>query len=78
MERYGYARVSKGLRDAFVKGKQERNADREVYNYTGQELIDLADGCAIVNEGVMVYYRPYAVGSGAEAEYNLILDEQWP
>ena len=78
VERYGYARVSKGLRDAFVKGKQERNADREVYNYTGQELIDLADGCAIVNEGVMVYYRPYAVGSGAEAEYNLILDEQWP
>lgn len=78
VEKLGYAQVSKGLRDAFVKGKQERNADIEVYNYTGQELIGLADGCAIVNEGVMVYYRPYVVGCGAEGEFNLILGKQWP
>jgi hypothetical protein len=78
VEKYGYARMCKGLRDAFVKGKQERNADLEVYNYTGQQLIDLADGCAVVNEGVMVYYRPYVVGCGAEGEFNLILDQRWP
>lgn len=78
VEKYGYASVSKSLRDAYVKAKQERNFDLEVYNYSGQELIDQADGCAIVNEGVMFYYRPYSVGCGAEGEYNLILDQQWP
>lgn len=79
VEKYGYARVCKDLRAAFVKAKHERNADLEVGNYSGQELIDLADGCAVVNEGVMVYYRPYVVGCGAEGEFNLILDDQqWP
>jgi len=77
-EKYGYARVSKELRDAFVKAKQERNADPETYNLSGQELIASADGCAIVNEGVMFYYRPYSVGCGADGEFNLILDQKWP
>ena len=49
-----------------------------MYDLTGKELIDCADGCAIVNEGVMFYYRPYSVGSGAEGEYNLVLDLPWP
>ena len=64
----------KGKRKAFW----EINFDLDVYNLTGQELIDCADGCAIVNEGVMLYYRPYSVGCGAAGEYNLILDQPWP
>ena len=74
VKQYGYAKVSMCLRKAYVKAKQERNADLEVYNYSGQELIELAGGCALVNEGVMIYYRPYVVGCGAEGEFNLILD----
>ena len=78
VKKYGMAQVSKSLRKAFVKAKQERNFDLEVYNLSGQDLIDFADGCAIVNEGVMFYYRPYSVGCGAEGEFNLVLDYPWP
>lgn len=77
-EKYGYMSVSKELRNAFVKAKQERDAELELHNFSGGELLGLASGCAIVNEGVMVYYRPYIVGCGAEGEFNLILDHQWP
>lgn len=65
VEKYGLAQVSDSLRKAYVKAKGERNVELDVYNLTGQELIDVADGCAIVNEGVMFYYRPYGVGCGA-------------
>ena len=78
VEKYGLAQVSDSLRKAYVKAKGERNVELDVYNLTGQELIDVADGCAIVNEGVMFYYRPYGVGCGAEGMYNLILDFPWP
>lgn len=78
VEKYGLARVSDSLREAYVKAKGERNVELDVYNLTGQELIDGADGCAIVSDGVMFYYRPYGVGCGAEGMYNLILDFPWP
>ena len=77
-KKYGAAQVEEKLRKAYEKGKKERNTDLDVYDLTGKELIDCADGCAIVNEGVMFYYRPYSVGSGAEGEYNLVLDLPWP
>ena len=78
VEKYGLAQVSDSLRKAYVKAKGERNVELDVYNLTGQELIDGADGCAIVSDGVMFYYRPYGVGCGAEGMYNLILDFPWP
>ena len=78
VEKYGLAQVSDNLRKAYVKAKSERNVELDVYNLTGQELIDGADGCAIVSDGVMFYYRPYSVGCGAEGMYNLILDFPWP
>lgn len=31
------------------------------------------DNCAIVKEGVLFYYPPYEIGSGAEGQYNLII-----
>lgn len=71
---YGIKPLSKNLRKAFIKAKKERNADLEVQNYSGMELIEYADGCAIVNEGLMFYYRPYNIGCGAEGSYNLVLD----
>ncbi len=77
VKKYGLQRLSKSVRDAYVKAKQERNVDLDVYNLTGQELMDCADGCAVVNEGLMFYYHPYSVGCGAEGAYNLILDLPW-
>ena len=29
--------------------------------------------CAIVKEGVLFYYQPYEIGTGAEEQYNLII-----
>lgn len=72
--KYGEEQVSKKLRQAFVKAKDERNADPELYNLSGNELIDAADGCAIVNESMMFYYRPYNIGCGADGEFNLVLN----
>ena len=74
VKKYGAEPVSKNLRKAFVKAKEERNADLDVQNYSGMELIEYADGCAIVNEGLMFYYRPYSIGCGAVGEYFLVLD----
>jgi len=31
------------------------------------------DGIAIIPEGVIVYYHPYAIGSGAEGQYNALI-----
>lgn len=78
VKKYGLPQLSKSVRDAYVKAKQERNVDLDVYNLTGQELIDVADGCAVVDEGVMFYFHPYSVGCGAEGQYYLILDLPWP
>ena len=78
VEKYGLAQVSDNLREAYVKAKGERNVELDVYNLTGHELIDGADGCAIVSDGVMFYYRPYSVGCRAEGMYNLVLDFPWP
>lgn len=42
-------------------------------NHTGDELIEKADGIAILNEGMIIYFHPYNIGCGAEGQYNLIL-----
>ena len=33
------------------------------------------DGCAIIEEGLLVYYHPYNIGVGAEGQYNLIIKQ---
>lgn len=41
--------------------------------FTGDELISMADGVAIINEGILFYYHPYNIGCGAEGQYNLFI-----
>lgn len=33
------------------------------------------DGCAIIEEGLLVYYHPYNIGGSAEGQYNLIIKQ---
>lgn len=42
-------------------------------NYTGDELIEKADGIAKLKDGIIIYFHPYNIGCGAEEQYNLIL-----
>ena len=41
--------------------------------YEGEGLLRRADGLALINEGLLVYYHPYSLGCGAEGQYNLIV-----
>ncbi len=40
---------------------------------TGLALIAKMDGCALLNEGLVVYFHPYTIGSGAEGQYNALI-----
>jgi len=40
---------------------------------SGEELIKKADGIALLNEGILIYFYPYNIGFGAEGQYNLII-----
>lgn len=52
----------------------ETNANgRPTCGLTGKELINRANGIAILSEGILFYYHPYNIGSGAEGQYNLII-----
>lgn len=42
-------------------------------NYSGHDLINKANGFALVNEGLLIYFHPYNIGCGAEGQYNLII-----
>ena len=37
------------------------------------DYVSAADGCAIVKDGTLFYYLPYNLGSGAEGQYNLVI-----
>lgn len=40
---------------------------------TGDTLWQLADGCAIINEGPLFYYHQYTLGCGDDGDYHMIL-----
>lgn len=40
----------------------------------GEELIKKADGIAILNEGLLIYYHPYNIGPGSEGQHNFIIN----
>ena len=42
-------------------------------SYNGKELLESADGVAIINVGLLFYYHPYKIGVGAEGQFNLII-----
>lgn len=63
--------VETQLRSAYVKTCKSFNDTPSAL--TGKELFDQVSGCAIINEGLLFYYYPYSIGSGAEGQYNLIV-----
>ena len=41
--------------------------------YDTTDLVSIADGCAILEDGYLFYYFPYNLGCGAEGQYNLVI-----
>ena len=48
------------------------NAAR-VTDYQAEQLISLMDGCALLKEGLLIYYYPYTIGCGADGEFIAII-----
>lgn len=74
IEQYGAANLKSLLWDAYLAAREERGyGDFDGSEASANDLLIEADGCAIINEGLMFYYLPYHIGCGAEGEYNLVL-----
>lgn len=61
------------LKEAYLISAKERT-DYPNSSITGEQLLHEADGAAIINEGLLIYFKPYKIGCGAEDQYNLILN----
>lgn len=69
---YPVSNLEDKLRKAYIEAAKKNNFE-PLESMTGQQLLQDADGAAIINEGLLIYYKPYKIGSGAEGQYNLIL-----
>ena len=70
---YPVSNLMQKLRDAYVNAAKERNFEPSD-SMTGEKLLQEADGTAIINEGLLIYYKPYKIGCGAEGQYNLVIN----
>ena len=70
---YPVSNLMQKLRDAYVAAAKERNFEPSD-SMTGEKLLQEADGAAIINEGLLIYYKPYKIGCGAEGQYNLVIN----
>lgn len=37
------------------------------------EVLSWANGCALTSEGLVIYFYPYNLGSGADGQYNAVI-----
>ena len=75
IRKYGAENLKSQLWNAYLEAREERGyAELDGSEVSPDELLTGADGCAIINEGLMFYYLPYHIGCGAEGEYNLVLN----
>ena len=65
---------------AYLMIKHLNNWDSPWFDYARgvrmcdlQHYLDLRSGCALVKEGVVVYYHPYIMGCGAEGQFNSLV-----
>ena len=68
------AEVDTLLRKAYI---DEQNRKGNDFNGAVDDLLnpEFKNNCAMVKEGVLFYYHPYAIGCGADGQYNLIIDK---
>ena len=64
------------LWDAYIEACKERGYDEDMIMLEPENLLTEVSGCAIINEGILFYYLPYIIGSGAEGEYFLVVKQK--
>lgn len=64
------------LWNAYIEASKERGYDEDMIMLEPENLLTEVSGCAIINEGILFYYLPYVIGSGAEGEYFLVLKQK--
>lgn len=61
---------------AYIEAGKQRGLDEDMLTLEPENLLSEVSGCAIINEGILFYYLPYTIGSGAEGEYFLVLKKK--
>lgn len=56
----------------YEKAAAERDTTPNLY-FSSKSLLDKADGVAYTNCGLLLYFKPYNIGCGAEGQYNLLI-----
>ena len=68
------ANIHDTVRDAYEKAVKEKTGeDWKNEDITGELLLEVANGAAIINEGLLIYYHPYNAPQ-AEGQYNIIVN----
>ena len=70
--KYGelYKKVKFYLKNEHGERWVDQLLEPEVYD---ESLLTLANGCALIREGFIIYYYPYNIGCGADGEYTAVI-----
>lgn len=75
--RYDRENLKNQLWKAYVEeATRVSGFDEDMLTLDPENLLSEVSGCAIINEGILFYYVPYTIGSGAEGEYFLVLPKK--
>ena len=57
-----------------VNGKREKLIKQyPTYIAEAKDLLKRADGCALIPEGLVIFFYPYNLGTGADGEYEAVI-----
>lgn len=70
-----YSRLSRLLMPRLANEKNQLliNQYSSTYTIDDKNLVSLADGYALIREGLIIYYHPYTLGTGADGAYQAII-----
>ena len=55
------------------KGEIWENPDFEWVPTEPLKLLMAMNGCALIREGLIIYYHPYEIGAGADGQFNAVI-----
>lgn len=68
------AKMEKLLLMCLSNGSEKWNADADrVAYHSKSSLVSQMDGCALLKEGLLIYYYPYTIGFGADGQFNAVI-----
>ena len=70
-----YDRLSELMMPRLENERGVRLLDQDVYSYTAddKDVLPRLSGCALIREGLIIYFYPYNLACGADGEYYAII-----